>query len=299
MTAETITRADGTPYTGVPADIPYLALMRQILDYGVDRTDRTGTGRRSLFGAQMRFDLRQGFPLLTTKRVFFRGVVEELLWFLSGSTNAKDLQAKDVHIWDAWATAEQCARFGREEGDLGRVYGAQWTNFGATRLSDGNYAKDGVNQIARVVENIRRDPHSTRHLVTAWDPRDIDHVALPPCHSFFQFFVSDGELSCQMYQRTADVFLGVPWNIACYALLTRMVAQVTGLTPGDFVHTMGDAHLYLNHLAVAKEQLVRRARRAPRVVLNPDVKDIFAFRAEDIVLEGYDPHPAIKAEVSV
>jgi thymidylate synthase len=247
----------------------------------------------------MRFDLSQGFPLLTTKKLHFSSIVHELLWFLSGSTDVRPLQEKGVKIWNEWATAEQTARFGRKEGDLGPVYGHQWRNFGATRKPDGTFESDGVDQIARLVEGLRKNPDSRRHIVTGWNPKEADDVALPPCHTLFQFYVQSGKLSCQLYQRSGDVFLGVPFNIASYALLTMMVAEVAGLSPGDFVHTLGDAHLYKNHLEQARLQLTRAPRPLPRVELDRSVNDIFAFRFEHVTLTGYDPHPHIKAEVSV
>jgi len=277
----------------------YLDLLGEILHRGRERKDRTGTGTIGLFGHQMRFDLREGFPLLTTKRVYHRAIVHELLWFLRGETHVGPLHDAGVTIWDEWATAEQTARFGRQEGDLGPVYGHQWRNFGATLREDGTYASDGVDQIARLLEQIRTNPSSRRLLVTGWNPREADLVALPPCHTLFQFHVQDGELSCQLYQRSGDAFLGVPFNIASYALLTCMIAQVTGLRPGDLVHTFGDVHLYKNHLDQARLQHGRLPRDLPRLRLNPDVKDLFQFRFEDVSIEGYDPHPAIKAEVSV
>ena len=277
----------------------YLDLLGEILHRGRERKDRTGTGTIGLFGHQMRFDLREGFPLLTTKRVYHRAIVHELLWFLRGETHVGPLHDAGVTIWDEWATAEQTARFGRKEGDLGPVYGHQWRNFGATLREDGTYASDGVDQIARLLEQIRTNPSSRRLLVTGWNPREADLVALPPCHTLFQFHVQDGELSCQLYQRSGDAFLGVPFNIASYALLTCMIAQVTGLRPGDLVHTFGDVHLYKNHMDQARLQLGRLPRDLPRLRLNPDVKDLFQFRFEDVSIEGYDPHPAIKAEVSV
>jgi thymidylate synthase len=278
---------------------PYLDLLRRILDEGKDRDDRTGTGTRAVFGHQMRFDLRESFPLLTTKKLHVKSIFHELLWFLRGETHVASLQAAGVRIWDEWATAEQTARFGRSAGDLGPVYGHQWRNFGATRLDDGTYASDGVDQIARLLQQIRENPSSRRLLVTGWNPREADLVALPPCHTMFQLYVQDGELSCQLYQRSGDVFLGVPFNIASYALLTRMIAHVTDLRPGDFVHTLGDAHLYRNHLDQARLQLTREPRPLPRLHLRPEARDLFAFQIEDITLDGYDPHPHIKAEVSV
>ena len=277
----------------------YLDLLGEILHRGRERKDRTGTGTIGLFGHQMRFDLREGFPLLTTKRVYHRAIVHELLWFLRGETHVGPLHDAGVTIWDEWATAEQTARFGRQEGDLGPVYGHQWRNFGATLREDGTYASDGVDQLGRLLDQIRTNPSSRRLLVTGWNPREADLVALPPCHTLFQFHVQDGELSCQLYQRSGDAFLGVPFNIASYALLTCMIAQVTGLRPGDLVHTFGDVHLYKNHLDQARLQLGRRPRDLPRLRLNPDVKDLLQFRFEDVAIEGYDPHPAIKAEVSV
>lgn len=277
----------------------YLALLRLVLEHGKDRADRTGTGTRGIFGHQLRFDLRDGFPLLTTKKLHVKSIIHELLWFVRGETHVKPLQDAGVRIWNEWATAEQTARFGRSEGDLGPVYGHQWRNFGATRLPDGTYARDGVDQLARVLRDIRERPESRRLIVTGWNPKEADQVALPPCHTLFQFHVQDGELSCQLYQRSADIFLGVPFNIASYALLTLMIAHVTGLRPGDFVHSFGDAHLYRNHFEQAKLQLTREPRPLPRMRIAPSVTDLFAFRYEDFTLEGYDPHPAIKAEVSV
>lgn len=277
----------------------YLDLLDRILTDGKTRADRTGTGTRSVFGHQMRFDLRQGFPALTTKKVHLRSIIIELLWFLSGNTQVDWLQERKVRIWNEWATAEQTAKFGRQEGDLGPVYGHQWRNFGATLQADGRYASDGVDQIQNLLDQLVSKPHSRRHLVTGWNPREADQVALPPCHTLFQFYVQDGELSCQLYQRSADVFLGVPFNIASYALLTCMIARVAGLKPGDFVHTFGDAHLYLDHLDQARLQLTREPRPLPTLVLDPTVTDLFAYQYEDVRLEGYDPHPHIKARVSV
>lgn len=277
----------------------YLELLKTILERGKDREDRTGTGTRGIFGHQMRFDLRDGFPLLTTKKLHVKSIMHELLWFVRGETHVKPLQDAGVRIWNEWATAEQTARFGRKEGDLGPVYGHQWRNFGATKRPDGTYEKDGVDQLARVLHDIKERPHSRRLVVTGWNPKEADEVALPPCHTLFQLYVQDGELSCQLYQRSADVFLGVPFNIASYALLTMMIAHVSGLRAGDFVHTFGDAHLYKNHLEQAKLQLTREPRKLPRLKINPEVKDLFAFRFEDFALEGYDPHPHIAAEVSV
>jgi len=262
---------------------PYLDLLRLVLENGTDRPDRTGTGTRSLFGHQMRFDLSQGFPLLTTKKLHKKSIIVELLWFLRGETNVRWLQERGVKIWDAWADAN---------GDLGPVYGSQWRSW-----PDG---KGGtIDQIAAVVESIRTNPQSRRHIVTAWNPAEVDDMALPPCHCLFQFYVADGRLSCQLYQRSADVFLGVPFNIASYALLTQMIAQVTGLRAGDFIHTFGDVHLYHNHFEQAREQLGRTPRALPRLVLNPARTSIFDFEFEDFAIEDYDPHPHIKAEVAV
>lgn len=277
----------------------YLDLLRTILDQGKDRADRTGTGTRGIFGHQMRFDLREGFPLLTTKKLHLKSILHELLWFVRGETHVKPLQDAGVRIWNDWATAEQTARFGRQEGDLGPIYGHQWRNFGATRKPDGTYEKDGVDQLARVLHDIKEKPYSRRLIVTGWNPKEADEVALPPCHTLFQLYVQDGELSCQLYQRSADVFLGVPFNIASYALLTMMIAHVSGLAPGDFVHSFGDAHLYQNHLEQAKLQLGREPRKLPRMKINPDAKNLFTMRFEDFTLEGYEPHPHIAAEVSV
>jgi thymidylate synthase len=261
----------------------YHELMDRILADGVEKRDRTGTGTLSVFGHQMRFELAEGFPLVTTKKLHVRSIIYELLWFLSGDTNVKFLNQHGVTIWDEWADAR---------GDLGPIYGAQWRSWPA---------RDGgaIDQIANVVEMIRRSPNSRRLIVTAWNPADIDQMALPPCHCLFQFYVAEGRLSCQLFQRSADVFLGVPFNIASYALLTLMVAQVAGLRPGAFIHTFGDAHLYLNHLEQARLQLSRAPRPLPAMRLNPATTDLFAFRYEDFALEGYDPHPHIKAAVAV
>jgi thymidylate synthase len=261
----------------------YHRLLRLVLENGRPKTDRTGTGTISVFGAQERFDLRESFPLLTTKKLHTRSIIHELLWFLRGDTNVGYLHENKVTIWDEWADAN---------GDLGRIYGAQWCDW---RTPDGR----SINQIDTVIEQIKRTPDSRRLVVSAWNPGELDRMALAPCHALFQFFVQDGELSCQLYQRSADLFLGVPFNIASYALLTLMVAQVCGLKPGDFVHTFGDLHLYSNHLEQAREQLSREPRPLPRMRLNPAVTDIHAFRYEDFTLEGYDPHPAIKAPISV
>jgi len=261
----------------------YHDLLDRILKDGAEKHDRTGTGTRSVFGHQMRFDLADGFPLVTTKKLHLRSIIHELLWFLKGDTNVAYLRENGVTIWDEWADAN---------GDLGPVYGHQWRSWPA---------RDGgaIDQIAQVVEAIRRNPDSRRLIVTAWNPADVDRMALPPCHCLFQFYVANGRLSCQLYQRSADVFLGVPFNIASYALLTLMVAQVTGLAPGEFIHTLGDAHLYLNHVEQAELQLTRALRPLPKLKLNPEVRDLFAFRYEDIAVDGYDPHPPIKAQVAV
>ena len=277
----------------------YLDLLRVILERGKDRGDRTGTGTRGIFGHQMRFDLREGFPLLTTKKLHTKSIVHELFWFLHGHTHVKPLQEAGVRIWNEWATREQTARFGRPEGDLGPVYGHQWRNFGATLRPDGTYAEDGVDQIKRVLRDIVENPNSRRLIVTGWNPKEAELVALPPCHTLFQFYVQDGELSCQLYQRSADVFLGVPFNIASYALLTYLVAHVTNLRPGDFVHTFGDAHLYKNHIEQAKLQLTRSPRKLPQLRIRSEARDLFSLSPEDIAFEQYDPHPHIAAEVSV
>ena len=277
----------------------YLDLLQHILDNGTDRTDRTGVGRRSVFGYQMRFDLAKGFPMLTTKKLHTRSIFYELLWFLHGDTNVQYLKDHGVTIWDEWATAEKTAKFGRKEGDLGPVYGHQWRNFGATLKPDGTYNSDGVDQITRLIVGIRTNPNGTRHIVTGWNPKEADQVELPPCHTLFHFYVANGKLSCQLYQRSADTFLGVPFNIASYSLLTHMIAQVCDLEVGEFVHTFGDVHLYLNHLDQVREQLSREPRPLPQLKLNPAVKDIFAFTFEDIEVLNYDPHPGIKAPIAV
>ncbi len=279
----------------------YLNLMRELLEEGKVREDRTGTGTRSLFGRQMHFDLRESFPLLTTKKLHLRSIIHELLWFLKGETRVDYLKERKVRIWDEWATPEQCERFGRQPGDLGPVYGHQWRNFGASRTQEGSFNADGVDQIRQAVERIETSPESRRHIVSGWNPTEADDVALPPCHTLFQFYVDSeaGELSCQLYQRSADLFLGVPFNIASYSLLTMMMAQVCDLLPGDFVHTFGDVHLYLNHLDQAEQQLGRMPGPLPTMHVNPAVKDIFSFVYEDFELRDYDAAPSIKAPISV
>jgi thymidylate synthase len=261
----------------------YLDLLSRVRAEGVAKSDRTGTGTLSIFGHQMRFDLAQGFPLLTTKKLHTKSIIHELIWFLAGDTNIGYLKANGVRIWDEWA---------RPDGSLGPVYGKQWRSWAAP---DGRV----IDQISEAVATLKTDPDSRRIIVSAWNPADIPNMALAPCHCLFQFYVAEGRLSCQLYQRSADVFLGVPFNIASYALLTMMMAQVTGLEPGDFVHTFGDAHLYTNHLAQADLQLSRAPRTLPRMAINPDVRSIFAFRYEDFALEGYEPHPHIAAAVAV
>ena len=261
----------------------YLDLLRHIKENGVEKSDRTGTGTKSVFGYQMRFDLSEGFPLLTTKKMFLKGVIHELLWFLRGDTNIKYLLDNNVHIWDAWAD---------ENGELGPVYGKQWRSW---QCPDGRV----VDQIFDLINQIKTNPDSRRLLVCAWNPADVDQMALPPCHCLFQFYVVNGKLSCQLYQRSADVFLGVPFNIASYALLTMMIAQVCDLEPDEFIHTFGDVHIYKNLYAQVDEQLTRDPRPLPRMIINPEVKDIFGFTYGDFKLEGYDPWPAIKGEVSV
>jgi len=261
----------------------YLELLQHIKQNGSRKSDRTGTGTLSVFGHQMRFDLQKGFPMLTTKKLHLRSIIFELLWFLNGDTNVKYLNDNKVSIWNEWAD---------ENGDLGKVYGYQWRH----------WEKPGggeVDQIQQVLQSLKNNPDSRRHLVSAWNPADVDQMALPPCHALFQFYVADGKLSCQLYQRSADVFLGVPFNIASYALLTLMMAQVTGLEPGEFIHTLGDAHIYLNHLEQVELQLSRTPRSLPQMKLNPAVTDLFSFQFEDFELVGYDPYPHIKAEVSV
>ncbi len=261
----------------------YLDLMRHVRGNGVFKDDRTGTGTYSVFGYQMRFDLSEGFPLVTTKKTFLKGIIHELLWFLSGSTNIKYLVDHDVHIWDEWAD---------EHGELGPVYGSQWRSWPGP---DGRT----IDQISRVVEDLKTNPDSRRHIVSAWNVAEVDEMALPPCHSLFQFYVADGRLSCQLYQRSADIFLGVPFNIASYALLNMMIAQVVDLEVGDFIHTLGDAHLYSNHIEQADKQLLREPRSLPTIRINPEVKDVLGFKISDFELLEYDPHPGIKAPIAV
>ncbi|MCC8062251.1 MAG: thymidylate synthase [Rikenellaceae bacterium] len=261
----------------------YLDLLRHVRDNGVRKSDRTGTGTVSVFGYQMRFDLAEGFPCLTTKKLHLRSIIHELLWFLSGDTNIKYLNDNGVTIWDEWADPA---------GDLGHVYGYQWRSW---PTPDGGH----IDQIRQLVDSLKNNPDSRRHIVSAWNVADIPNMALPPCHALFQFYVADGKLSCQLYQRSADLFLGVPFNIASYALLTMMMAQVTGLEPGEFIHTLGDTHIYLNHLEQVETQLSRTPRALPTMRINPEVKDIFGFNYEDFSLEGYDPWPGIKAPISV
>jgi len=261
----------------------YLDLLRYIKDNGTVKSDRTGVGTKSVFGYQMRFNLEEGFPLLTTKKVHLKSIIHELLWFIAGDTNIKYLNDNGVTIWDEWADAE---------GNLGPVYGHQWRSWPTPEGGT-------IDQLANVVEQLKNNPDSRRHIVSAWNPAEVDKMALPPCHALFQFYVADGKLSCQLYQRSADVFLGVPFNIASYALLTQMIAQVCGYRLGDFVHTLGDAHIYLNHLEQVETQLAREPRPLPQMVINPDVKDIFSFKYEDFKLEGYDPWPVIKAPIAV
>lgn len=261
----------------------YLDLLQEIMEHGTVKSDRTGVGTKSIFGHQMRFDLSEGFPLLTTKKVHLKSIIHELLWFISGDTNIKYLKDNKVSIWDEWAD---------ENGDLGPVYGKQWRSWAAP---DGR----SIDQLSEVIETIKKNPDSRRMIVCAWNPADVDKMALPPCHCFFQFYVADGKLSCQLYQRSADTFLGVPFNIASYALLTMMIAQVCGLKAGEFVHTTGDTHIYLNHFDQVREQLSREPRALPKMLINTEVKSIFDFKYEDFTLEGYDPWPAIKAPVAV
>lgn len=261
----------------------YLDLLRHIMEHGTVKSDRTGVGTKSVFGYQMRFNLTEGFPLLTTKKVHLRSIIHELLWFIAGDTNIKYLHDNKVTIWDEWAD---------ENGDLGPVYGHQWRSW-ATPLGG------KIDQLANVVEQLKKNPNSRRHIVSAWNPGEVDNMALPPCHAMFQFYVADNKLSCQLYQRSADVFLGVPFNIASYALLTQMIAQVCGYELGEFVHTLGDTHIYLNHFEQVETQLSREPRELPKMEINPDVKSIFDFKYEDFNLINYDPHPAIKAPIAV
>ncbi len=261
----------------------YLDLLKTILDKGIQKHDRTGTGTISYFGYQMRFNLQEGFPLVTTKKVHLKSIIYELLWFLNGDTNVKYLQDHGVRIWNEWADAN---------GDLGPVYGYQWRHW---RTPDGRE----IDQIANLIEGLKKNPDSRRHIVSAWNPADVDNMALPPCHTMFQFYVADGRLSCQLYQRSGDTFLGIPFNIASYALLTMMVAQVCGYKPGDFVHTIGDAHIYLNHIEQVKLQLSRNPYPLPTMKINSEVKDIFSFKYEDFTLENYQCHPTIKGDISV
>ncbi|HLO60571.1 MAG TPA: thymidylate synthase [Bacteroidales bacterium] len=263
--------------------IQYLNLLQHVLDHGAEKSDRTGTGTYSVFGYQMRFDLKDGFPVLTTKKLHLRSIIYELLWFLRGETNVKYLHDNKVSIWDEWADAE---------GNLGHIYGYQWRSWPA-------YNGGSIDQVAAVINSIRNNPDSRRHIVSAWNVADIGNMALPPCHVLFQFYVADGRLSCQLYQRSADIFIGVPFNIASYALLMMMVAQVTGLVPGEFVHTLGDAHIYKNHVEQVKLQLSREPRPLPIMHINQDVKDINDFKFEDFTLSGYDPHPHIKGDIAV
>lgn len=313
-----------TPEVINPHDAEYLKLLRHIKEHGATKTDRTGTGTKSVFGYQMRFDLQKGFPLLTTKKVFLNGIIHELLWFIKGDTNLQYLAERNVHIWDEWPYKDYLKRnnlpipksdsdewktglkafvekitadsdFAKEYGNLGPIYGYQWRHW---RTPDGRE----IDQLKDVVETIKKSPDSRRIIVSAWNPSDIEEMAkagLPPCHCLFQFYVADGKLSCQLYQRSCDTFLGVPFNIASYALLTMMIAQVCGLKPGEFIWTGGDTHLYSNHFEQVEEQLSREARSAPTMKINPEVKDLFDFKFEDFTLEGYDPHPAIKAPIAV
>ncbi len=276
----------------------YLDLLRLVLADGTEKGDRTGTGTLSHFGAQLRFDLQAGFPLMTTKKVHFKSIAYELLWFLSGSTHVNYLQQNNVRIWNEWATGEQTARFNRVEGDLGPIYGHQWRNYGASKTANG-YNHDGIDQISEVIEQIKTNPNSRRLIVSGWNPAEANQVALPPCHTLFQFFVADNKLSCQLYQRSADLFLGVPFNIASYALLTHMAAQVCDLEVGEFIWTGGDCHIYQNHREQVELQLSRSLMMLPTLKLNSDVKNIFDFKYEDIHIENYESHPAIKAKVAV
>lgn len=261
----------------------YLDLLQLVLDKGVQKADRTGTGTKSIFGHQMRFDLTEGFPIITTKKIHLKSVIYELLWFLNGDTNIKYLNDHKVSIWNEWAN---------EQGELGPIYGKQWVSWN-------DYHGSSINQIQQAIDQIKNNPDSRRIIVSSWNVAQLDEMALSPCHAFFQFYVANRKLSCQLYQRSADIFIGVPFNIASYGLLTLMIAQVTGLIPGDFVHSFGDAHLYLNHIDQAREQLQREPRKLPIMNINPDVKDVFSFKYEDFELEGYDPHPHIKAPIAI
>ena len=294
----------GAAMTAYPApavnsgEAGYLSLLSQ-LTQAASKDDRTGTGTYSVFGAQLRFDLAQGFPLLTTKRVHMASITHELLWFISGRTDVDYLSERGVTIWDEWATEEQTARFNREAGDLGPVYGHQWRNFGATQNPDGSYNQDGFDQLAWVLNEIKTNPSSRRLIVSGWNPHEAQQVALPPCHTLFQFYVSGGKLSCQLYQRSADFFLGVPFNIASYALLTHMIAQVSGLEVGEFIWSAGDVHLYTNHVEQAGRQLAREPYDFPKLKLNNKITSLFDFSFEDIEVVGYEHHPGIKAPVAV
>jgi thymidylate synthase len=299
-------------FKGIKNEQAYLELLKLVLEKGKEKSDRTGTGTLSYFGAQMRFDLKEGFPLITTKKVHMKSIIHELLWFLSGDTNVKYLQDNRVKIWDEWATKEQCSKFGRRAGYLGPIYGHQWRNFGASVLTPYNrdnigpnslrthgYICDGFDQISWVINEIKKNPDSRRLIVTGWNPKEVNSVTLPPCHTLFQFFVSNGELSCQLYQRSADLFLGVPFNIASYALLTEMVAHVCGLKLGEFIWTGGDCHIYKNHIEQVKLQLSREPYQPPLLGVNLHIKNIFDFKYEDFWLVGYESHPTIKAPVAV
>lgn len=277
----------------------YLELLQKVLDVGEERSDRTGVGTKGIFGYQMRFDLADGFPALTTKKLHLRSIWAELLWFLRGETHVKDLHKYKVSIWDEWATAEECSKFGREPGNLGPIYGHQWRNYGATLNPDGSYAKDGIDQIQQVIDTIRNNPYSRRMIVAGWNPQEATQVTLPPCHTLFQFYVGNGRLHCQLYQRSADIFLGLPFNIASYSLLTYLIAEICGLKPGEFIHTLGDAHLYLNHVEQARLQLSREPRPLPTLVMDPTPTGLVDWLPRHIRLEGYNPHPHIKAPVAI
>jgi len=296
--------SNGVELKGEHEEMQYLNLIRKIIDTGNKRGDRTGTGTFSLFGAQMRFSLRNGtFPLLTTKKVFYRGIAEELFWFIRGSTNAKELQDKNVRIWDGNSSREFLDSIGlhdREEGDLGPVYGFQWRHFGAEYTDmHADYSGKGVDQLAEVISRIKKKPNDRRIIMCAWNPADLNKMALPPCHCLVQFYVADGELSCQLYQRSADMGLGVPFNIASYALLTVMIAHVTGLTPGDFVHTLGDAHVYSNHVEALKIQLEREPKEFPKIIIKRKVEKIEDFNIDDFEVVGYQSHPKIVMDMAV